>query len=132
MVAKTFAPGGATGGVAEGWTFYAEEGTNVLRLSRFVSSNATGPAGPGIPNARFSHVVATYDGTSGAIYLNGTLVDSAASTTQLASTTNPLTIGAGRGGVYCYFRGALDEVALYGTALAEARIQAHYAAGTAK
>jgi hypothetical protein len=132
MVAKTFAPGGATGGVADGYAFFADDTTNALRFSRFVGSAATGPGGPTIATQRFTHVVATYDGTNGVIFVDGVRKESSASSAALVNVTSPLTIGAGRGGVYCFFRGALDEVAVYGTALPDARVLAHYAAGVAK
>lgn len=132
MVAKTFAPGGATGGVAEGYGVYLDSGTNAVNLSRWKSSAATGPTGPALANGRFTHVVASYDGANSVLYVDGARMASSPSATVIASVTNPLTIGAGRGGVYCYFRGALDEVAIYGAALPDARVLAHYAAGVAK
>lgn len=132
IAAKSFAPGGVTGNISEGYTFYADTDTNTLELARFASSVRSGAAGAAIVKNRFTHVVATYDGTSAVIFVDGAPTNSAPSGEQIATTSGPLTIGAGRGGVYCFFHGALDEVALYGAALPPARIKAHYLAGIAK
>ena len=132
LAAKTFAPGGVSGSVSEGYTLYLDSGSNALEFARFMSSARSGPAGPGITNGRFTHVVATYDGTTAVIFVDGAPTNSATSGEQIATTSGPLTIGAGRGGIYCFFHGALDEVAVYGAALPVDRIKAHYLAGIAR
>lgn len=126
LVAKTVAPGGASGSVSDGYTVYADATTNKLSFTRFKNSDSSGPDGPALMNGRFTHVVATYDGTTMVIYVDGVRVADGASSASLVDPGRPLTIGAGRGGVYCYFRGALDEVAIYGEALSAARVTAHY------
>ncbi len=132
LTAKSFAPGGVNGDISDGYTLYADVGSNVVEFARFAGSSRSGPAGTGMANGRFTHVVATYDGTNAAIFVDGASVASKASSEQLVTTSSPLTIGAGRGGIYCYFHGALDEVAFYDVALPAARIKAHYLAGIAK
>jgi hypothetical protein len=132
LAAKSFAPGGASGDLSDGYTLYLDSGSNAVQFARIRSSVRSGPSAAGIANDRFTHVVATYDGKTAAIFVDGAAVASNPSGEQLTTTSNPFTIGAGRGGVYCYFHGALDEVAVYGAALPAARIQAHYAAGKAK
>jgi hypothetical protein len=97
-----------------------------------VNSTATGAGGPKIANNRFTHVVATYDGKDAALFVDGSAMATGPSTELLASVSSPFTLGAGRGGGCCYVHGAIDEVAIYGVALPAARVQAHYAAGTAK
>jgi hypothetical protein len=73
----------------------------------------------------WSQMVATYDGTAMAIYINGRLYDQGSSTISLPATGTPFVVGSGQfvGG---YFLGAIDEVAVYTRALPEARIAAHY------
>lgn len=132
IAAKSFAPGGVTGNISEGYTFYADTDTNTLQLARFASSVRSGASGSAIAKDRFTHVVATYDGTTLAIFVDGSATGSRASGEKLVAMSSPLTIGAGRGGIYCYFHGALDEVAFYGAALPAQRIQAHYLAGIAR
>jgi hypothetical protein len=132
IAAKSFAPGGLSGNISDGYTLYADTGTNKLNFARIANDVRSGPDGSGIANDRFTHVVATYDGTTAVIFVDGEPTASQASGERLVPNSKPLTLGAGRGGIYCYFHGALDEVALYGAALSAARIKAHYLAGIAK
>lgn len=74
------------------------------------------------------HVVGTYDGTTQRLYIDGSLAVSAALTGAISSTTNILTIGSWGSGEY--FRGTLDEAAVYGSVLSASRVSAHYNAGT--
>jgi hypothetical protein len=130
IAARSFAPGGVSGGLSDGYTFYLDSGTNVVNLARYRSSADDTIQGPAVTFSLFSHVVATYGSGTLSIWIDGAMVASGASTRDLSTVTNPLTIGAGRGGIYCFFRGALDEVAFYDKALAGDRIRAHHAAGT--
>jgi hypothetical protein len=79
------------------------------------------------------HVVGTYDGAFMRLYVDGQLVASVAKTGAVSSgSNNPLRIGhINQPGDY-YFRGTIDEVALYGSALSPARVSAHYLAGKAQ
>jgi hypothetical protein len=79
------------------------------------------------PNTWY-HVAVTYDGTNLRMYLNGVLQHTAASSRSLANTAAALTVDnvASTGQP---FNGRLDEVAVYTSALPQARIQAHYDAG---
>ena len=90
-----------------------------------------GPANSPLPLNVYSHVVATYDGATMRCYINGTQVDSWASTRSISAHTQPMHVGdfSDFGSA---FDGQIDEVAIYGTALSVARIQAHYAAGDAQ
>jgi phosphodiesterase/alkaline phosphatase D-like protein len=73
------------------------------------------------------HVVGTYDGTTQRLYINGALAVSAALTGAIGSTSNGLTIGSwGRGE---YFRGTIDEAAVYSTVLSASRVAAHFSLG---
>jgi hypothetical protein len=80
---------------------------------------------------RWAHLVATYDGAQTALWIDGLRVN--VSNDARAQATKPvdLFVGAhavGDGTVH----GALDEVAVYDKALADARIKAHFAARTVK
>ncbi|HTR51134.1 MAG TPA: LamG domain-containing protein [Kofleriaceae bacterium] len=76
----------------------------------------------------FHHVVATYDGTQLALYVDGAFIGQTTDMRTAATITQAALIGASsQGNAY---QGTLDEIALYPTALSAPRIAAHYAAGT--
>jgi hypothetical protein len=76
------------------------------------------------------HVVGTYDGTTQRLYLNGSLVASVALTGPATVTSNPVRIASWNGAKE-FFAGTIDEVAVYKTALAAARVSAHWTAAGA-
>jgi hypothetical protein len=79
---------------------------------------------------RTYHVVGTYDGATQRLYLNGTQVASRAQTGLADAGTWPLAIGSWTG-FGEFFRGRIDEAAVYGSVLSAARVSAHYTAGGA-
>jgi hypothetical protein len=81
----------------------------------------TGP----LPLDVWAYVVATYDGTTLALYVDGTLKTSDMTRVSIPPTTKPLVLGARNGGLFLRYAGALDEVALYDHALSLERIDAH-------
>jgi hypothetical protein len=85
----------------------------------------------GLPKNAWSQVVATYDGATMRLYVNGSLVGSRAATTSLLSQATSSEIGVGSGGHSGFFAGDIDEVSLYSHALARAHVAAHAAAATA-
>jgi hypothetical protein len=88
------------------------------------------PAGAVVAGSSY-HVVGTYDGVNQRLYVNGTQVATAALTGGATVTANPLQL-ASWDGTMEFFRGTLDEVAVYGTALSATRVRAHFdAASTA-
>jgi chitodextrinase len=70
----------------------------------------------------WTHLAATYDGTTIRLYVNGTQVASAAQTGAIATSTNPLQIG-GDSLYGQFFQGTIDEVRIYNVALTAAQIQ---------
>ena len=82
----------------------------------------------------WSHVVGTYDGTTAKLYVNGVQAASAAYTIPLTSSTAPLLIGAAAGGAGSWdpryhWKGGVDEVAVYPTALSAATVARHWDLG---
>lgn len=77
-----------------------------------------------IPYTEYTHVVGTYDGLNLILYLNGAKAGSKVATNPVTDHPNPLLIGRVNG--WNDFVGWIDEVAIYGSALSEERIKAHY------
>ncbi len=102
--------------------------------------------GSNIPVGSWSHIVATYDGTTMKLYLNGVLqMSQIVSGGDVANSNNPVLIGmrsatlsyAGCAPVgTCYrsthFIGKMDETAIYNRALTPTEVTAHYVRGVVK
>jgi hypothetical protein len=74
------------------------------------------------------HIVATYDGSSMRIYVNGAQIGSGRSKTgSIRNSGQSLQLGAI--GSNDHWDGVLDETAVYGSALSAATVLAHYNAG---
>jgi hypothetical protein len=71
------------------------------------------------------HIAVTTTGTSVAIYLDGQDVTGKVTARTLAASAAPLRVGSDG---TSFFGGGVDELAVYGTALAPARVRAHFAA----
>jgi hypothetical protein len=86
------------------------------------------------------HIVATFDGTNVAFYINGALASLNSSAASMnPDSWSPLCIGGGRWNdnkgtsalqISYSFLGSVDEMAVYTNVLSAGRIAAHYAAGT--
>jgi fibronectin type 3 domain-containing protein len=84
---------------------------------------APGPSGSAPPVNTWTHLAATYDGTSLRLYRNGTLISSTTRPGTITVGTGPLKLG-GNGVWPEWFAGQLDDVRVYDTALTAAQIQA--------
>jgi hypothetical protein len=80
---------------------------------------------PAITDTNWHYVVATNNGSTVKIYLDGVLKQLTSTTLRLTANTQPLNIGRANNNQYP-FNGWLDEVALYPTALSATTVQAHY------
>jgi hypothetical protein len=107
----------ATGGNA--WEFWVNDGTGMRAVA----------GGPVVLDA-WAHLVGTFDGATARLYVNGALAGTGTVTAYTPQAANPLAIGQGQPGNGFWFPGAVDEAAVYDTALSAARVQAHYRAGT--
>jgi hypothetical protein len=77
-----------------------------------------------LPLNTWSHLAATYDGTTIRLYVNGGLVSSQVAAGSIMVTSNPLRIGGNTVFSSEYFAGRIDEVRIYNRALSVAEIQA--------
>jgi hypothetical protein len=83
----------------------------------------------GVVAEEYNHAVATFDGVTARIYLNGVAGSTSTPTGDVEVVDSQLTIG--RGNVWAVLEGDFDEVALYDEALPPSRVAAHYEAGRA-
>lgn len=119
----------AATGIAEGFAFYAGSDDRW----QFVLGNGTAwvtLTGPAVTLHEWAHLVGTYDGSTARFYVNGALVATTA-TPFAPNYSYNLRLGAGATETIAgsfFLPGWLDEVAVYGSALSLARVQAHYAA----
>ncbi|MEU1385856.1 MULTISPECIES: LamG-like jellyroll fold domain-containing protein [unclassified Nonomuraea] len=87
----------------------------------YTSSGANAPAASNLPLNTWSHVAATYDGSTLRMFVNGTQVATNPTVGNLRTGTSPLRIG-GNSGSGDYFSGLIDEVRVYNKALTAAQI----------
>ncbi len=91
-----------------------------------VTRDFSSAAGVTMPDA-WNHVVATWNGSSMEIWVNGILRGSTVLSAPIDASAQPLFVGSVLQS-YDWFRGTIDEVAVYGSALSAERILAHYSA----
>ena len=82
---------------------------------------------PRVMAGNLYHIVASYDGTTAKLYVNGTLVNSFVTPYQPVVTPVNLTIASRNGNNYTH--AVLDDVALYNYALSPSQIANHYGLG---
>lgn len=76
----------------------------------------------------WNHVVATYDGSTAALYINGALAGSASYSGQIISSTGPTDIGS-ENNIGSRYSGLLDEVRIYNRAISATEVQRLYELG---
>lgn len=104
------------------WMFETGNGTTT-------TPTATGSA---VTLAKWTHLVATYDGTTLRLYVNATLAASVVGGYQ-ANALLPSQIGAtyyrNSGNNGDFFNGTIDDVAVYNRAFSATEVQLHYDSG---
>lgn len=105
---------------------YARESSNRpsvwMRVNPTSGSSQSAGATPGLPLSTWSHMAATYDGTSLKLYINGTLRATKSQTGSMYVSGSPLKFG-GNAVWGEYFAGQLDEIRIYNRALTQSEIQ---------
>lgn len=109
-------------GLANQIAFEAKDSSNAT-LFLFDADDNSVVGGDG----KWHFVAGTYDGSTAAIYLNGSLVNSVAASGTLKDSTTPLNIGRSEeGGWPHHFGGDIDDVRIYDRALSATEIQQLY------
>jgi hypothetical protein len=80
-----------------------------------------------VTDTAWHYVVATKDGATSRLYIDGVDVTGTVSNQTMVDNTQPLVIGQSTGS--SFFSGTIDEIALYNTALSASQVSAHYQAG---
>lgn len=83
----------------------------------------------GLTAGRVYHIVCTKNGATSKIYIDGVDVTVAGTNATIANNATVLQIGRNANSAADYFAGALDEIAIYPTALSLETVRAHYSAG---
>ena len=120
-------------GTADTWTLYYQGG--FLHAAITTTSGVGDVASPWSPQQnRWYHLALVYDSTAQLrLYIDGARVASGAKTTPLLYDNHPVIFGMDleNESPNFFFKGKIDEVAIYGRALSDAEIAAIYAADLA-
>jgi PKD repeat protein len=104
---------------------------NLWRGTVYVGSNNLTVSSPGVASTLgWTHLVMTRSGSTLKLYLNGTAVATATASGTLNTGTGTLAIGRTGSVSVDYFKGSIDDVAVYPKALSAATIADHYRVGT--
>src|SRR5207248_6908965 len=101
---------------------YAGSDTNKPQSQVTVGTPRLLDAPSAIPTASWSHLAATYDGTTERLYVNGAQVASLAISGTISTSSSPLKIG-GNAIWGEWFDGLIDEVRIYNRPLSAIEIQ---------
>jgi Concanavalin A-like lectin/glucanases superfamily len=99
-------------------------------ISAYGSAAATVTSSVPVAASGWSYVIATYDGTTLRLYLNGALTGSAALSGTIPAGSVPLSAGTCNSAGW--LDGVLGQAALYSTALSAADIAARWVSGTTR
>ncbi|MES1185036.1 MAG: LamG domain-containing protein [Myxococcales bacterium] len=102
----------------------AESARSVFEYDRPAAD--VGTWGPVVAEDVWGHYVSVFDGKQAALYVNGTLASTEQIAGSIAARTVPFTVGRAAGVNGSYFKGTLDELAIYARALSAVEIAEHY------
>jgi hypothetical protein len=124
---------GGEGDAGQGYSLFMHQDQGISFETYRDGANLTTSCPPAggrhcAPLGQFSHVVGTYDTTTIRLYVNGIQVGFKTGTIALADHDGPLVIGAwSMGGNF--WKGSIDEVAIYDDALPVGRVEEHHRVG---
>jgi hypothetical protein len=103
------------------YALYANNGRDQVSGNVFTTRD-NGLAGPRLAVGAWTHLAATWDGTTAKVYVDGKLIRSAALGGTMASSSKPLRFGGNT--IWPeWFKGQLDEIRIYNRALSAAEVQ---------
>jgi len=103
------------------YALYASEGTRPVTVAT-VSTKVYDYGVSALPLNSWTHLSATYDGSTMRLFVNGSQVATAAATGLITNSTGPLKLG-GNAVWGEFFAGIIDDVRVYNRALSAAEIQ---------
>ncbi len=112
----------------DGWAIYLQPST--LTFERLVNGSAKSATAPLGASSAFRHVVATFDGSTLTLFLDGEVAATVGDVRPALAPTAPLLVGTEEVGSKDVAMGAIDEVAVYDKALSSPRVRAHFSAAT--
>src|SRR5437870_2586738 len=124
-VSKNFAPGAGAG---TGWFQLLNDHHSGRIALRVTEDNPTLVSSKILGLHTWYYVVATYDGTTAKLFIDGKLDGSIAIAAIAKQTADPVYIGRRADGLFT--NAVLDEIAIYPTALSSDRIAAHWRAAS--
>jgi hypothetical protein len=116
------------------WRFHRQSATGNLEfhcdgLTPLEQNKTTVAIKRSLTDDQWHHVAATYDGKRMAIYLDGTLQDSAKVAGQIATNSHPVMLGENAEKPGRLFNGWMDDVRLYSYGLSDEEVRALYQEG---
>lgn len=113
----------------QGYVLYHEQNSGRVTFGRVRDDAADEVWSPNpLPLGVWTHVAASYDGSVMRIFINGSEVASGPSTRSIIDHAQPFTLGAPSSEGHSYFKGKLDDAAVYSRVLIPQEIAAHYVA----
>ncbi|MGZ8633867.1 MAG: LamG domain-containing protein, partial [Solirubrobacteraceae bacterium] len=109
------------------YALYAGDAAGRPAMDIFTTADLGFSGTTATPLNAWTHLAATYDGTTQRLYVNGVQVATRATTGSIRASTGVLRIGGNNSWANEWFAGLIDEVRLYNKALTAAEIQADMA-----
>jgi hypothetical protein len=124
---RTIAAKESFGAPRHGWSMWSHDRS--FGFERFRNGSGVYAEGKPLAVGKFTHAVATYDGSTLRMYLDGVQVAGEPDEEPFDPAAQEALIGASNPDGTDGFRGVLDEIAFYDKALTADRIRVHFDAG---
>ncbi|HEY2368224.1 MAG TPA: LamG domain-containing protein [Polyangiaceae bacterium] len=116
---------------ADGWVLYLDSMLPTFQELASGTALANLTAGKALDAGKYTHVVVTGDGSTLTMYIDGQPSGNQVTQASVPTTVAPgLVLGSSSGVAQEFFKGKLDEAAIYIKCLSAQRVLAHYLAAT--